>query len=300
MVFRDNKRLIGYFPGLCFFSRCAAFSRVSGIASFLFFFQALFFVTSTTAETLTITGSGNPYHVLNALAKAFNSRQSEHTVLIPASTGTAGAIRDVVAGTTSLGRVGRSLTADERAKGLEYVPLGRDPVVFVGGANVTATTISREQAIGILEGRIVNWQELGGQTGAIRAIGREVGDASLLALIQGVPAFEHLVYGANVKIAHLDPQLLDLLDRYPNSFGFLNRSGLLTAKTQLVLLDFESIAPSQENLASGRYPFWTELGLIYKKSCLSDAGQAFVKFVGSADGLRILRENGVVRVADRK
>jgi len=82
------------------------------------------------AEELVIPGSGNPEYVLTQLAKAFNQRQNQHTVTIPTSTGTAGALRDVEVGTASLGRVGRPLKEDERKKGIVYVALGRDPVVF--------------------------------------------------------------------------------------------------------------------------------------------------------------------------
>lgn len=296
---RYDKRLIEAFSGCDFNFLPQAGSRLLGVVSCLLIL-VLACCPRAMAETLTIPGSGNPYHILTLLAQAFNSRQSEHAVLVPASTGTAGAIRDVTGGVTSVGRVGRVLTKEERNKGLEYLSLGRDPIVFVGGAKVTATTISREQAIAVFEGRITNWRDLGGDAGTIRAIGREASDASLQGLRRELPAFEQLVYGADVKVAHFDHHLLELLDRYPYSFGFLNRSGLLGAKTRLALLDFETNAPSAENLASGRYPFWTELGLIYKKPSLGDAGQAFIQFVQSAEGSRILRDNGVVPVSERK
>ena len=292
-----DKQLIGGFSGGNFNSLPQVCLRLFRIVSCLLILASS---PRAMAETLTIPGSGNPYHILTVLAQAFNSRQSEHLVLVPISTGTAGAIRDVTGGIASVGRVGRALTTEERNKGLEYLSLGRDPIVFVGGAKVTATTITREQAFGVLEGRLLNWRDLGGEAGTIRAIGREASDASLLGLRRELPDFEHLVYGADVKVVHFDHHLLELLDRYPYSFGFLNRSGLLGAKTRLVVLDFETKDPSAENVATGRYPFWTELGLIYKRSLLSDAGQAFLQFVQSAEGLRILRDNGVFPVSERK
>ena len=40
-----------------------------------------------------------------------------------------------------------------------------------------------------------------------------------------------------------------------------------------------------------------EFGLIYRADALSEAGKSFLKFVGSPEGVRILREYGVVAVA---
>jgi ABC-type phosphate transport system substrate-binding protein len=95
------------------------------------------------AEEWIIPGSGNPEYVLTQLAKVFNQQQSQHIVTVPSSTGTAGALRDVEAGTASPGRVGRPLKEDERNQGITYVALGRDPVVFAAGAGVTVRGITR-------------------------------------------------------------------------------------------------------------------------------------------------------------
>ncbi len=251
------------------------------------------------AETLTIPGSGNPQYLLNELARTFNERQTTYKVVIPISTGSAGAIRDVANGTASLGRVGRPLKEDEKKLGLSYLPLGRDPVVFGASAQGTATNITRESAIGIFEGKIKNWQELGGAPGMIRAIGRERSDASIQSIQKEISAFGQLVYGDDIKLAHLDHHLLELLDRYPHSFGFLNKSALLAAKTPVVILSFESTQPSTENLSSGRYPLWIEMGLIYKKSTLTKAAQAFMDFVQSPEGVQRIREHGLVPVIEK-
>lgn len=53
------------------------------------------------AETLTIPGSGNPQYLLSELARTFNERQTTYKVVVPISTGSAGAIRDVTNGTAS-------------------------------------------------------------------------------------------------------------------------------------------------------------------------------------------------------
>jgi phosphate transport system substrate-binding protein len=245
------------------------------------------------ADELIISGSGNPEYVLGQLAKAFNSQQSQYQVSIPPSNGSAGAYRDVLAGTTSMGRVGRRPNDDERRLGIIYVPLGRDAVVFVAGAKVTLRTVTLAQMADVFSGTFTNWQELKAQHGPIRAVGREGTDASLQVISRASALFKEMKFGENVKVVHLDPQLIEVLDRYPTSLGFLNRSGLYAAKTKLVPLALDSVEPTLTNMESGRYPLWLEFGMIYKAGAITEAGRAFLKFLTDPAGVRILRDHGI-------
>jgi len=260
---------------------------------------ALSLVQTAAAEILTIPGSGNPEFVLGELAKAFNSQQQQHQVVIPPTTGTAGALRELAEGRASIGRVGRPLKEAERRTGLTYHPLGRDPIAFVGGSGVTVRAVTSAQVVDVYTGKLTNWRDLGGKPGAVRAIGREVTDASCQAIARDIKAFDDLQLGSNVKVVHLDSQMIDLLDRFPTSFGFLNRSALSAARTKLVLLALDSVEPSSGNMESGRYPLWTELGLVYKESALTEAGRSFLKFVDSPAGIYVLRAHGVLPSAPR-
>lgn len=246
---------------------------------------------SALAEVLNIPGSGNSEFVLGELAKAFNARQTEHRVLVPSSSGHAGAIRDVSEGVAAMGRVGRPPSHEERASGLYYLPLGRDAVVAVAGAAVTAKGLSSDQLAAVFAGKISNWRDLGGQPAPIRAIGKESSDAIRRQLPN---RYKDLVYADSVKIVHLDPHLIDLLDRYPTSFSIVNRSALAACKTKVVMLTLDGIEPSYENLISGRYPLTMEFGLVYRTGEISPAGKAFVEFVRSPEGAGILRKYGVL------
>jgi phosphate transport system substrate-binding protein len=249
------------------------------------------------AAELVIPGSGNPEYVLGVLAKEFNARKNEHLVSVPASTGTAGGIRDVLAGKAILGRVGRPLTESERSNGLVYVPVGRDSVVFVAGAGVTGRSVTSDQMIDVFSGKITDWRELGADPAPIRVIGREMGDASRKALASHIKAFRDISFGPGVKVVHLDPQMLDLLDRYETSLGFLNRSALYAAKTKVVPLTLDAVEPTPANLASGRYPVWIEFGLIHKvDAALTGEARAFMNFLKSPEGVRILRAHGVAPI----
>lgn len=262
--------------------------RLAGILMLAAFLRA----PEARAENLVIPGSGSPEHVLGLLAQAFNDRQSTHRISVPGSIGTAGGLREVESGSSRLGRVGRPLKPDERARGLVYVPLGRDPVVFVAGAGVEVRSVSAAQVVDIYAGRIVDWSALGGRGGPIRVIGRESSDTSRQAIQRVIKPFESMVFDPAVKVVHLDPQMIELLDRYPGSLGFVNRSALAACRTPVVVLALDGVEPTRANVDAGRYPLWLEFGLVHKGDP-GAAGRAFIDFVRSPQGQTILREQGV-------
>ncbi len=248
-------------------------------------------------EEIVIPGSGNPEYVLRQLAGAFNASQKEHRVVIPPSTGTAGALRDVTEGTAMLGRVGRPLKESERAGGMTYLPLGRDAVVFVAGAAVTVRAVTQAQMYDVFTGKVTDWRDLGGKPGPIRAVGREVTDASRSVIDRAMPSFAAIQYPESVKIVHLDPQLIELLDRFPTSVGFLNRSALYAATTRVVPLALDSVEPTIDNVSSGRYPLWLEFGLIYRSAKLSAGARSFLAYLDTPAAVDVLREYGVQPLA---
>lgn len=250
--------------------------------------------SSARAEELIVPGSGASEYVLSLLADAFNQQQRAHRVVVPTTTGTAGAIRDVDAGTAALGRIGRALTEAERARGLVYVPMARDSVTFVGGADVTTRTLSTQQILGIYTGQITQWPEVGGAHGPIRAIGREVSDTSRQAIIRRMAPFETIMFADRVKVVHLDSQMLDLLDRYPTSLGFLNRSALNGARTRLVEIALDGAMADPVAVAEGTYGLWVDLGLVHKAGRITPAARAFMDYVASPDGAALLTAQGLI------
>jgi phosphate transport system substrate-binding protein len=244
-------------------------------------------------EVLLVPGSGSNEYALTELARAFNAKQDRYRVEIPPSSGTAGGLRALENGSASLVRTGRPLKAAELAKGWTFVPMGRDAVAFVAGRNIRVTSIDRQQMLDIYSGRITDWKSLGGK-GRIRVIGRETSDASRTAIGRTIPAFSEMKFGDHVKVVHLDPHMIALLDQYPTSFGFLNVTALKATRTGVKMLAFEGVTPSAARVADGTYPFALETGLAYETRKLADSARAFIQFVQSLQGRQILTTLGML------
>jgi phosphate transport system substrate-binding protein len=178
--------------------------------------------------------------------------------------------------------------------------LGRDPVAFIGGAGVTVKGLTQAQLIDAYTGKVINWKELGGKPLPIRAVGREASDTLRISIARVVKPFENITFGEGVKTVSFDPQIVELMDRFPGSLGFLNRSGLGRAKTKLVVLDLDGVTPNAQNVAAGRYGIWVDFGLIHKTGALSPGAKAFVDFTRSSEGLRILKEHGVLAPVEQR
>ena len=60
-------------------------------------------------------------------------------------------------------------------------------------------------------------------------------------------------------------------------------------------LALDGIEPTPANMESGRYPVWLELGLVHKAGVApAGAARAFLDFIASPDGVRILHDHGVL------
>lgn len=255
----------------------------------------------SSAAELVIPGGGNPEFVLRQLAQAFALRQPAHKISVPASIGSSGGLREIREGKAVLARIGRPLSDAEKAQGLVALPFGRDAVVFVGGAGVTVRGVSSAQMVDVFAGRIVDWRDLGGAEAPIRVIGREVSDSSRVAMSTRIPALRTMSLGPQVKMALLDTQTLDLLDRFGASLAILNQSALFAARTPLVRLALDGVAPDLANLTSGRYPVALEFSLVHRASdALPGVARDFIDFVRSAEGTAILKAHGVVPLASAR
>ncbi|HEY9659750.1 MAG TPA: substrate-binding domain-containing protein, partial [Allocoleopsis sp.] len=121
-----------------------------------------------------IDGSNSMMQVNQALKQQWQEQYPDSTVE-DRYDGTPAALQALQAGNIDVAALGRPLTEAEKAAGLTEVPVGRQKIAIVVGANNSFNgDLTFEQFAQLFRGEITDWSELGGAAGAIRFIDHPV------------------------------------------------------------------------------------------------------------------------------
>lgn len=139
---------------------------------------------SANAGTLRIDGSDEMFAINQVLKQRYEKQFPETTVELETN-GTEKALQKLLNDEIDLAAVGRSLTPEEKARGLLEIPISREKIaIVVGQANPFKGDLTIDQLRQIFRGKITDWSEVGGAPGKIRVIDRPEHSDTRLALQQ--------------------------------------------------------------------------------------------------------------------
>jgi len=248
------------------------------------------------AATLTIPGTGACEAVLRNLATVYERSHPLDKVVIPPSVHSEGGIRQVIDGKAILARTSRPLTPAEAGKGLTQRVFAKDAVVFAVGAGVRARNLTIRQLAEIFSGKIGTWDQLNGGNGPIRVLYRQTGDSNLTRLQAVFKEFRDLRFTHEGKALYYDQEMLEMLRKYGNSVGFITLSTISESGAPISPLSLDGVAPTTENVATGRYPLVTEYSLVHRKGVLPPEASEFIEFLFTGEGRKSLAGHGLVPV----
>jgi len=209
---------------------------------------------------------------------------------VPDSIGSSGGIRKVAEGKCELGRVAREIKEKEKRYNLHYKPLAYSAVVFIANNNVGVETLSTDQIIDILYGRIINWQDVGGKDAPIYIANREVGDSSRTVLERVIPSLKENSTWMG-KTIYTTKETVDTVILHKNTLAYAPLA--MVRKQKAHIIKYNTITPTTDNIKSGRYPLVVKLGLVWKGE-LSQTVQEFFDYVFSPSAQTIFSETSVV------
>jgi len=249
------------------------------------------------ADSLVIPGTGDSQQLLQMLANEFMAVHPETVVEIPQSIGSTGGIRSVLSGQAELSRVARPLSADEIRAGLNHLVFAYSPVVFAAHLESPCVrNLSRKQAVDIYSGAIGDWALLGDcPSQVIYVARRERGDSSRTVIEANVPEFLATADPAG-EIVYSTPETVQILLNYPNTIAYVPLATLV--RSSLNVLNFDGIAPTAENVQTGRYPLVVPLGLVWKEQ-LSPPAEKFVDYLFSPAAQALMRDQALVPARHR-
>ena len=153
------------------------------------------------------------------------------------------------------------LTDEEINKNkLVVYPLAKEPILILVRSDNPVSDISTEQVRAIIRGDIVNWKEVGGPDKPIVFVTRlhcknRPGHWKTILPDEKEFRQERL----NVKSA---AAMVQRINDFSGAIGHTGSTWKFRAGDKVKYLTIDGVAPTAENLASGRYPFFRQLSAI--------------------------------------
>ncbi len=241
---------------------------------------------------LVFAGSGSNLPPVRLLAEAFGRIRSEIKIEVPASIGSHGGIRAAADGAVAAGLISRPLREGEKGLGLTVLPYARTAVVIGAHPSVADEGITFEELVQIYRGAKTRWRD--GRE--IIVLTREPGDSSIEVLERKIPGFQE-AYAESQRAKrwttlYTDQEMNRVLARTPYALGLSDTGAITAEQLPIKALKVNGVPPTPENVSSGRYPLVKTLAFVFQKDKLPTGARAFLEFVRSRDGGRILRANG--------
>ncbi|MBN1891598.1 MAG: phosphate ABC transporter substrate-binding protein [Clostridiales bacterium] len=241
----------------------------------------------TLSGTLTLTGSTSMSDVGNALAEAFMKKNDQVTVSVGGNGSGEGpaAVND---GTANIGMLSRGLKDSENPDSYDQYIIGFDGVAVIVHPQSSVKEISLATLADIFSGKITNWNELGGADAPIQCIGREAASGTRGAFEEIVGIEDIAVYAeeqnstGNVK---------QTVSNNPNAIGYVSLSSV---DDSVYAVSIDGISATAENVASETYKLQRPFLMITKTGTTDALTKAFMDFVYSVEGMKIIEDDGVV------
>jgi phosphate transport system substrate-binding protein len=242
-------------------------------------------------EVLRVGGTGSALGAMARIGTALEQEQPGVRFRVLPSLGSTGAIEAVAEGALDVGRRGRPLKDSERGRGVIVVEMARTPFVFAVGRDAGVGGITSGDLAAIYRGEKLTWPN--GQR--IRVILRPASDADT-DLLKGIsPEISAAVTAAHGRpgmlVAVTNTECHQILGRSPGSIGPTTLLQLRTDPLPSPPLEWNGVAPTLGNLASGRYPLVKSIYLVVR-SRPPPAVRQILAFLSSPRGRKLLLELG--------
>ena len=202
--------------------------------------------------------------------------------------------------------LGTGPNADERAEAerlgaeLVMVPVCYDAFVFLVNSENPVDGLTASQIRGIYSGMIMNWADVGGETGAIAAYQRPHGSGSQTAMEEMVMQGYTLTAEDNY-ISNGMADLIAQVGNYDNGLNSIGYSYLyyvdaLYKSGSLKVLSVDGVAPTPENLRSGAYPYTVYYYAVYLQG--NENAARFVGWLTSDEGQRCVEQAGYIALRE--
>ncbi|NER33781.1 MAG: phosphate ABC transporter substrate-binding protein [Oscillatoria sp. SIO1A7] len=234
--------------------------------------------------TIRVDGSTSMVTINQNLKNGFQQKFPGTTVTTEAK-GSSQGIQGLISGSADIAAVSRPLTESEKSQGLIALPIALDRVaIVVGKDNPFRTGLSKTQVQQIFQGQIVDWSQVGGNSGAIRVINRPP--------ISGThQTFKEMILGGgefgstpNITTMERDATTPLLRELKTDGIGYATYAQVANQQTVRV------VAIDGLTGEAATYPFQRKLYYAYKNPP-NPAAQYFLGYALSPEGQKAMLGN---------
>jgi phosphate transport system substrate-binding protein len=215
------------------------------------------------------------------------------------SQGSSVGVTGVIDGVYVIGGSSRELKPEELQKGAVPIPIALDGIGVIVNSDVAIDNLTLEQVARIFTGAIKNWKDVGGTAKKIVVVNRDEASGTRVAFSELVL---HKVIGKDAKYladaitVESNGDMVTKVGQTPDAigycgFGYVDQAKQMGAK----VLSVDGVDEAIDNVLSGKYPISRKLYALSKgKLKAGTAEKAFVDFILSKDGQKIVEESGFI------
>jgi len=254
--------------------------------------------SDTASGKVVIAGSTSVQPLSEELATAFMKANSDITIEVQGG-GSGQAAVALADGIADIGALSRDVKDEEKETIVKEYTIAKDGVAVIANSDVTVKDLSLKQLKGIFTGDITNWKEVGGKDEEITVVSREEGSGTRGAFTEltGVLVKDDAGNETDntTEDAIVQPSTgaaLEAVSSTPGAIGYVSMEAVDDSVNTLTV---EGVAVSKTTVLDGTYAI--SRPFVYGVTAeVSDAAQAFIDYVMSDEGQKLIEENGFIPV----
>jgi hypothetical protein len=176
---------------------------------------------------------------------------------------------------------------------LWMIPVGFDGVAIIVHPSNPITQLTTESLRAILQGRITNWNQVGGEDRPLTLIARDE-RGSVGGVMQAAILGSRRVSRA-ARLAPTSAAAAAMVSADPNAISYVS-VGYLRNESQVRVVPLNGILPTPQTLTSGAYPIRTQIVFAGREEPTASRVREFFAWVQSAEGQAIVgRQHGTLQ-----
>lgn len=267
------------------------------------FFITTLIATTTAASgqsTLKIDGSTGAMPLVAALTKAYEAKSPGLNIQIGKGLGTKARIDALNAGSIDVAVASHGLKIDDLAKaGMSVDEIARTPVVLGVNASVPVKNLTEAQVCAVYSGTLTNWNAVGGPDLAVAARTRPDSEVDAEVARNGISCLKNVKMPDTIKIMPTGGDMAKELAATTGAIGMTTTTVVEQSGDRIKALSLDDLAPTEANVTAGKYRLVREVFLVARGDA-SPTTKAFLAFVKSPDGARVIKANGAIPNAGAK